>query len=278
MSAITAGPDIAVSDLITADAATELADAPKRRGIVFWVVRYLPAEIVGTAAMVMAGLAVTIWTDAPALIAIAALIGESIGFYAVLAITIYAEQSAVAPTWRRAVVRTFMLLLAEFGPAELLDTLLIRPAALTLGVFLLPDPLWGLLAGKVFADIIFYAIAAGAFTDHRQDRPARRPPFSGAGVMTATATVGIATVAIATTTGTATRRQARAARTIRDIRRDETSGAAVIRHRARGDRPARHARAAAGPRARAPPVPAPRRGAAVRRTSTTRSRPSRTPT
>ena len=81
-----------------------------------------------------------------------------------LAITIYAEQSAVAPTWRRAVVRTFMLLLAEFGPAELLDTLLIRPAALTLGVFLLPDPLWGLLAGKVFADIVFYAIAAGALT------------------------------------------------------------------------------------------------------------------
>ncbi len=77
MSAITAGPDIAVSDLITAEASTELADAPKRRGIVFWVVRYLPAEIVGTAAMVMAGLAVTIWTDAPALIAIAALIGES---------------------------------------------------------------------------------------------------------------------------------------------------------------------------------------------------------
>ena len=106
MSAITAGPDITVAtDAVTADAA---ADASKRRGIVFWVVRYLPAEIVGTAAMVMAGLAVTIWTDAPALIAIAALIGESIGFYAVLAITIYAEQSAVATTWRRAVVRTFM--------------------------------------------------------------------------------------------------------------------------------------------------------------------------
>jgi hypothetical protein len=170
MSAITAGPGIAFStdviatDIAAVDAVTELADAPRRRGIVFWVVRYLPAEIVGTAAMVMAGLAVTIWTDAPALIAIAALIGESVGFYAVLAITIYAEQSAVAPTWRRAVVRTFMLLIAEFGPAELVDTLLIRPAALTLGVWLIPDAMWGLLAGKVFADVVFYAIAAGAFT------------------------------------------------------------------------------------------------------------------
>ena len=160
MSAITAGPDITVE----ADTAAEATDVRTRRGIVFWIVRYLPAEIVGTAAMVLAGLAVTIWTDAPGLIAIAALLGESIGFYAVLAITIYAEQSAVSSTWRGAVVRTFMLLLAEFGPAELLDTLLIRPAALTLGVWLLPDPVWGLLAGKVVADVIFYAVAAGSFT------------------------------------------------------------------------------------------------------------------
>ena len=135
-----------------------------RRGIVFWIVRYLPAEIVGTAAMVLAGLTVTVWTDAPALIALAALVGESIGFYAVLAITIFAEQSSVTPSRRRAVARTMLLLVAEFGAAELLDTLLVRPAALMLGVWLIPDAMWGLLAGKVVADIIFYAVAAGAFT------------------------------------------------------------------------------------------------------------------
>jgi len=137
---------------------------PRRRGFAFWVVRYLPAEIVGTAAMIMAGLGVTIWTDSPALIAIAALLGEIVGFYLVLAITIYLEQQSVSADWRRAIVRTFLLLVAEFGVAELLDTLLIRPAALVVGVWLLPDPIWGLLAGKVFADVIFYAIAAGAFT------------------------------------------------------------------------------------------------------------------
>ena len=168
MSAIAAGSEIAVTaDAVAVEVggATAAQDAaPRRRGLVFWVVRYLPAEIVGTAAMVLAGLAVTVWTDAPALIALAALLGESIGFYTVLAITIYAEQSAVSDNWRRAVGRTFLLLLAEFGPAELLDSLLIRPAALILGVWLLPDPVWGLLAGKVFADVVFYAIAAGAFT------------------------------------------------------------------------------------------------------------------
>jgi hypothetical protein len=158
MSAIAADP---AADTI-ADAA-EYPDVPARRGLAFWIVRYLPAEIVGTAAMVLAGLAVTIWTDAPALIALAALAGEIVGFYVVLAITIYAEQAAIETGWRRAVGRTFLLLVAEFGAAELLDTFLIRPVALVVGVWLLPDPMWGLLAGKVFADVIFYAIAAGAF-------------------------------------------------------------------------------------------------------------------
>ena len=67
---------------------TDAASRPRRRGIVFWITRYLPAEIVGTAAMVMAGLGVTLWTGNPAVIALAALFGEIVGFYAVLAVTI----------------------------------------------------------------------------------------------------------------------------------------------------------------------------------------------
>src|SRR4051812_41634264 len=104
----------------------------RRRRLLFWVCRYLPAEIAGTAAMLVAGLLVTTWTTAPIAIAIAALLGESLGFYLVLAVAIYGEQAAQtlgAPHGRRrAVTRTLLLLLAEFGPSELLDSLLIRPA------------------------------------------------------------------------------------------------------------------------------------------------------
>lgn len=139
-------------------------DSRRRHGLLFWIVRYLPAEVAGTAAMVFGGLLATAWTDAAPLIALAALLGEIIGFYAVLAGTIFIEQVKVTATRRRAAARTVMLLVAEFGAAELLDTLLIRPAALMLGVWLIPHPLWGVLAGKVAADIVFYAIAAGAFT------------------------------------------------------------------------------------------------------------------
>ena len=146
------------------DDGTDAASGEPRRGVVFWITRYLPAEIVGTAAMVLAGIGVTLWTESTAIIALAALFGEIVGFYAILAITIYIEQAPVSGSRRRAVGRTGLLLVAEFGVAELLDTLLLRPALLMAGVWLFADPVWGLLVGKVIADVIFYAIAAGAFT------------------------------------------------------------------------------------------------------------------
>ncbi|GAA3642447.1 hypothetical protein GCM10022200_27840 [Microbacterium awajiense] len=159
----TAGPVFAPAPATAATTATTPPIPKRRRGLAFWIARYLPAEIVGTAAMVLAGFGVTAWTTNPVAIAAAALIGEIVGFYTVLAVTIYTEQSHVALGWRRAIGRTGLLLVAEFGPAELLDTLLIRPVAVLLGVWLLPDPILGLLAGKIVADIVFYALAAGAF-------------------------------------------------------------------------------------------------------------------
>ncbi|WP_127473086.1 hypothetical protein [Microbacterium sulfonylureivorans] len=150
--------------IVTELSRTDAEPALRRRGIVFWITRYLPAEIVGTAAMVMAGLGVTLWSDNAAIIALAALLGEVVGFYAVLAATIYLEQAPITRSRRAAVGRTGMLLVAEFGVAELLDTLLLRPALLMAGIWLFADPMWGLLVGKVVADVIFYAIAAGAFT------------------------------------------------------------------------------------------------------------------
>lgn len=140
------------------------ASPARRRGIAFWIARYLPAEIAGTAAMIAAGLAVAVWTDNPALIAGAALVGEIIGFYLVLGLVVAREQSRLGVHGRRLLASTFVLLVAEFGAAELLDTFLIRPVALMVGVLVLAEPVWGLLAGKVLADVVFYALAAGAFT------------------------------------------------------------------------------------------------------------------
>jgi len=137
----------------------EIADArDARHGPVFWVCRYLPGEIAGTAALVLTGLGVTVWTDAPVAIALAGLIGAVIGFYGVLAVTIYSEHSVAAHG--RAERGILALLVEEFGAVEFVDTLAVRPAALMLGVWMAPDPIWGLLAGKFAADLVFYAAVA----------------------------------------------------------------------------------------------------------------------
>ncbi len=124
-----------------------------RPGAAFWVCRYLPAEVAGTAALILAGVAVTYWTSIPAVIALAALIGECVGFYGVLAVTLRLDAETVSagrpPTTAR-------LLAAEFGTAEAIDTFFVRPAALVIGIALVGDPVVGLIAGKIVADVVFY--------------------------------------------------------------------------------------------------------------------------
>jgi hypothetical protein len=87
----------------------------------------------------------------PAATAYAATIGEGIAFYAVLLIRDVRRRPGVA--------RAVRGLVLEFGPAELLDTLAVRPGAMLLGPWLLGSVTFGVLAGKVAADLVFYAIA-----------------------------------------------------------------------------------------------------------------------
>ena len=139
--------------------------ASDRRGLPFWIKRYLPAEVAGSATLFVAGMTMSAGTDSPAAIAYAAAFGEIVGFYLVLGVTVFREQRGRGSIRRRrAFGRALMLLAAEFGAAELLDTLLVRPAAMTLAVWALDSAVWGLVVGKVVADLAFYTIAAGAFT------------------------------------------------------------------------------------------------------------------
>ena len=44
----------------------------------------------------------------------------------------------------------------EFGPAELLDSLLIRPTALYIGITMIPNLAFGIIAGQTAANLCFY--------------------------------------------------------------------------------------------------------------------------
>ena len=138
---------------------------PRLRAVWFWIKRYAPPEIAGTLTMVLAGMAVS-GLGAPVwLVGIAAALAEGVGFYAVAGISVWREQRRAFPDRGPVgiLIRVLGLLLFEFGPAELLDSFLVRPVAIMLGVQLLPVVAWGLVAGKVVADIAFYILAATAF-------------------------------------------------------------------------------------------------------------------
>lgn len=139
----------------------------RRRSAWFWITRYAPAEIACLITMLIASIAAASVTSSPALLAVAAIAGATVGFYGVLITQVMREQlrllGAEPHRWRRAMVRTLPLLVAEFGIAEILDTFFLRPALMIAGVMLIGDAVWGLLAGKVVADVLFYVISAVCF-------------------------------------------------------------------------------------------------------------------
>ena len=131
----------------------------------FWVRRYGPAELACLVTMVAASALAARLTTSPPLLAASAIAGATVGFYGVLIVAVGREQRGVVshdePRYAvRLAIRTVLLLAAEFGAAELLDTFLWRPVLMMSAVVVLGEPFWGLLAGKTVADVLFYVMTA----------------------------------------------------------------------------------------------------------------------
>lgn len=147
----------------------------------FWIRRYGPAEAACLVTMLVASVLAARFTSSPPLLAASAIGGATVGFYGVLVVTVAREQRRIleaepARYAARVASRTLVLLTAEFGAAEVLDTFVWRPLLMVWAVVLLDAPVGGLLAGKVVADVLFYAVSALAYrvtemTGIRRPRP-----------------------------------------------------------------------------------------------------------
>jgi len=134
---------------------------PSKRAKVWeWLRRYGVAECAGISCALLGSILVRNATGSAIAAAYGAAWGESIGY----AGTIIGRDFLAMSRITRAADRAFSIgdarrlvtgLLAEFGPAGVLDTLLTRPLAMALGTRLLGLP-FGVVAGKVSADILFY--------------------------------------------------------------------------------------------------------------------------
>jgi hypothetical protein len=134
-----------------------------------WVRRYLPCELAGTAAELGGAAIAYAVTGSLAAAAVTATVGASVGYYA----TAYGNAVRWSCARHRHLPRRRRLLTAntsalrsvavEFGPAELVDSLVIRPVAYYLGPQLFDSTAAGWVFGKLVADVGFYVCAIASY-------------------------------------------------------------------------------------------------------------------
>jgi hypothetical protein len=120
-----------------------------------WVRRYGPAELLALIGALAGWLAADLATGNTLVAAYAAALGDNVAYYGFLATREVRAHRTVAGSRLGAGLRAFGALAIEFGPAEALDSLLVRPACVAVGVAAL-GPVAGVLAGKLVADLVFY--------------------------------------------------------------------------------------------------------------------------
>ena len=123
--------------------------------------RYLPAEIVGTLTAIGAASIVHAFSDNPVFIAYIATLGEALGFFS----TIFIQHFIAHANDNKSNNRHFSLsdiskiishVFLEFGPAEIIDSLVLRPFFMYLFPLLVRNFTLGILLGKIAGDITFY--------------------------------------------------------------------------------------------------------------------------
>jgi FHA domain len=144
-----------------------------RQGFAAWRRRYGLAELVGTLALILAALAIQRATGSILAAALAGSLAEAGWFYGVLLVREFRlekRDARVGGFEARALRELGRDLLLEFGAAERLDGLVLRPLCLGLGLLLMGGWL-GLLVGKIVADLLFYGPILSLFHWRNGDRP-----------------------------------------------------------------------------------------------------------
>lgn len=126
-----------------------------------WGRRYLPLEIVATVTALMGAYGANVLTSGEAVaVALAGTWGENCGYYSYAAWReMRAQKQSEGTTTATRFGQTLRNLLYEFGTAEVVDSFVSRPFFMYIGPAMLGHLGAGIVAGKLAADVVFYAIA-----------------------------------------------------------------------------------------------------------------------
>jgi hypothetical protein len=128
-----------------------------------WLIKFLPAEIIGTITAVGSASITHICSDNGVLVAYAGSLGEAIGFYSTILIqNILSYKSKNDIDFNSLKINDFTKIISklviEFGPAGMIDGLLLRPFFMYAFPILIENFTLGLFIGKIVGDITFYLL------------------------------------------------------------------------------------------------------------------------
>jgi hypothetical protein len=139
--------------------------APGRSKAREWLGRYLPPEAAGTSAALLAVVASEGAGAGGA--AVAAAWAETVAFYTFVT----ARELRDRPVRARSAATALRDVVAEFGVAEAADSIVLRPLLMYAFVARLGGLVQGVIAGKLAADVVFYALAIAAYELRLRRRP-----------------------------------------------------------------------------------------------------------
>lgn len=126
-----------------------------------WIKRFLPAELIGSTLAVSASFLTLRFTGNKILAAYAGAIGDTSGFYlTIITQSLLIKHRTVKQTHQKfSLIHLLAVLkdtIIEFGPAELLDSFMLRPFFMYLFPTLLKNYALGIIIGKITSDVAFY--------------------------------------------------------------------------------------------------------------------------
>ena len=157
-----------------------------RQKLMEWVRRYLPCEIAGTVGELGGAAVAYLLTGSMAAAAITATVGASAGYYAAAYTSAvrwaYGEHCARRLGPRIVIANMFALrsVAIEFGPAEVIDSIAIRPLAYYLGPVMFDNVVVGWIFGKLVSDIGFYVLAVVSYERFKGLLAGREPSIGKA--------------------------------------------------------------------------------------------------
>ncbi len=129
-----------------------------------WLKRYLVAEIISTTLSLATAWGIMENTSDRVMAAFVGSAVASLSFYGVIAIADVRKSLAIhRSNNERYKIKSFLIdfrnLIIEFGPAEILDVIAVRPFFMYLIPKLTGEFILSTLGGKIIADVFFFALA-----------------------------------------------------------------------------------------------------------------------